>query len=48
MLTCGQMGIATGYAASLCKKYSAAPRAIYEQYMPELQKLVNADAAPPP
>jgi len=28
MNTCGQMGIATGYAAALCKKYGASPRQV--------------------
>ena len=29
MNTCGQMGVAVGYAAALCKKYSCPPRDIY-------------------
>ena len=41
MNTCGQMGIATGYAASLCKKYDANPRGIYTSHIEELKGLVN-------
>lgn len=44
MRTCGQMGIATGYAASLCKKYSTTPRGVYQQHLPDLLALVNSDA----
>lgn len=41
MLTCGQMGIATGYAASLCKKYSASPRDVGQNYIQELRGLIG-------
>jgi hypothetical protein len=41
MNTTGQMGVAVGYAASLCKKYNSDPRGIYESHMPELQKLIG-------
>jgi hypothetical protein len=41
MNTCGQMGIATGYAASLCKKYSSTPLGIYTSHIAELKDLVN-------
>lgn len=40
MLTCGQMGIATGYAASLCKKYCTNPRGVYKSHITELKALV--------
>ncbi|KIY01074.1 uncharacterized protein Z520_02626 [Fonsecaea multimorphosa CBS 102226] len=35
----GQHAIATAAAAHLCKKYSKTPRGIYENHLPELQKL---------
>ena len=41
MNTTGQMGIATGYAASLCKKYNCTPREIYEYHIDELLNLVG-------
>jgi hypothetical protein len=41
MLTTGQMGIATGYAASLCKKYEVLPRGVYEKHIDELQKMIG-------
>lgn len=40
MNTTGQMGVATGYAASLCKKYSTNPRGIYKNHIKELQQLI--------
>jgi len=40
MNTTGQMGVAVGYAASLCKKYSTDPRGIYQSHIAELKKLV--------
>ena len=40
MNTCGQMGIATGYAASLCKKYDTNPRGVYTNHITELKELV--------
>ncbi|MCK5278935.1 MAG: FAD-dependent oxidoreductase [Cyclobacteriaceae bacterium] len=40
MRTTGQMGAAVGYAASLCKKYSVEPRAIYEEYLNEYMNLI--------
>lgn len=43
MRTCGQMGLATGYAASLCKKHAADPRAIYQHHLAELLTLVRGD-----
>lgn len=41
MNTCGQMGIAVGYAAVLCKKYSLDPREIAIQHIKELQALIG-------
>jgi hypothetical protein len=41
MNTCGQMGIATGYAAALCKKYGLEPREIGSQHIEELQNLIG-------
>jgi hypothetical protein len=40
MHTTGQMGVAVGYAASLCKKYNTGPRGIYENHMDELKSLI--------
>ncbi len=41
MKTCGQMGIATGYAAGLCKKYRVSPREVGHQHIKELRKLIG-------
>ncbi len=41
MKTCGQMGIATGYAAGLCKQHSASPREVGQQHIQELRKLIG-------
>ena len=41
MKTCGQMGIATGYAAALCKKHSAAPRDVGRKHIKELRRLTG-------
>ena len=41
MKTCGQMGIATGYAAALCKQYGAIPREVGRQHIRELRKLIG-------
>ena len=43
MNTCGQMGVAVGYAASLCKKYGCLPRDIYRvpERTRELQSLIG-------
>ena len=42
MRTCGMMGEVVGKAASICVKNSASPRQVYEQYLPELIKLLIA------
>ncbi|MDP6526487.1 MAG: FAD-dependent oxidoreductase [Kiritimatiellia bacterium] len=41
MLTCGQMGIATGYAASLCKKHDTTPRGVYQAHIKELREMIG-------
>jgi hypothetical protein len=41
MNTTGQMGVATGYAASLCRKYNVNPRGIYQSYIQELKRLIG-------
>jgi hypothetical protein len=43
MNTTGQMGVAVGYAASLCKKYNTTPRGVYENHISELQKLISGE-----
>ncbi len=41
MRTLGQMGVATGYAAALCKKHSATPRVVGKKYIKELRELIG-------
>ena len=41
MKTTGQMGIATGYAATLCEKYDATPRTVGQKHIKELRKLIG-------
>jgi len=41
MNTCGQMGIATGYAASLCIQHRTTPRGVYKDHIDELKKLIS-------
>lgn len=41
MHTTGQMGVAVGYAASLCRKYNTSPRGVYLNHIKELQKLID-------
>jgi hypothetical protein len=41
MKTCGQMGIATGFAAALCAKYQTDPRGVYLNHVDELKKLCD-------
>jgi hypothetical protein len=43
MRTTGQMGIATGYAAWLCKKHSTDPRGVYKNHIKELQSAIGYD-----
>ena len=46
MKTCGQMGIATGYAAALCKKHAATPREVGRQHITELRGLIGYEPQP--
>jgi hypothetical protein len=41
MRTGGCLGEIVGMAASVCKKHNASPRAVYEQYLAELQELMR-------
>ena len=41
MHTTGQMGVVTGYAAFLCKKYNTNPRGVYKNHIAELQELIE-------
>jgi hypothetical protein len=45
MNTTGQMGVAVGYAASLCKKYNTNPRGIYENHIEELKSLIDTSGS---
>ncbi len=48
MNTCGQMGVATGYAAGLCKKYGKDPREVGRDHIKELRKLCGHEGELPP
>ncbi|MBK1879702.1 FAD-dependent oxidoreductase [Pelagicoccus mobilis] len=48
MNTCGQMGVATGYAAYLAKKHGADPREIGKKHLVELRKLCGYPTDEPP
>ena len=41
MNTTGQMGIAAGFAAALCKKYHTTPRGVYKTHLQELRTLIG-------
>ncbi len=41
MNTTGQMGVAVGYAASLCVRYDTNPRGVYQHHIAELRKLIG-------
>ena len=43
MNTCAQMGVATGYASGLCKKYNADPREVGKKHIKELRHLCGYD-----
>ena len=45
MKTCGQMGIATGYAAALCKRHSTMPQGVGRQHISELRQLIGYESA---
>lgn len=44
MNTCAQMGIATGFAAVVCKKHGALPREVGEKHIKELRQLIGYEA----
>lgn len=44
MRTTGMMGEVVGMAASLCKKYNASPRKIYQSHLSELKALMQVGA----
>lgn len=44
MKPCGQMGIATGYAAALCKKHNATPREIGQRHIKTLRQLIGYES----
>lgn len=44
MNTCGQMGIATGFAAVLCNKYSTYPKEVGKSHIKELRGLIGFDS----
>ena len=41
MRTLGQMGVATGLAAALCKKHSATPRVVCQKHIKQLRGLIG-------
>lgn len=41
MNTTGQMGVAVGYAATLCNRYNVSPREIYTNYLDQLKELIE-------
>ena len=41
MRTLGQMGVATGLAAALCKKHGVLPRGVYDKHVEELRALAG-------
>ena len=41
MNTCAQMGVATGYAASLCIQHNANPRTIGKKHIKELREIIG-------
>jgi len=41
MLTLGQMGVATGYAAALCKRHSTSPRGVGKKHLKQLLELTG-------
>ncbi len=44
MKTCGQMGIATGYAAALCGQHRVTPREVGRKYIKELRQLIGYES----
>jgi len=45
MNTCAQMGVATGYAAALCKKHEATPREVGGNHIAELRALIGFEGS---
>ena len=45
MRTCGMAGEVVGLAAAVCHSHRVLPRAVYRQYLPELQDLMRKGAA---
>lgn len=43
MNTCAQMGVATGYAASLCDKYKTTPKQVGVEHIGQLRDLIGFD-----
>ncbi|MBM4017440.1 MAG: FAD-dependent oxidoreductase [Planctomycetes bacterium] len=43
MNTGGQMGVAVGAAAYLCKKHATTPRGVYQKHLPELLAIVKGE-----
>jgi hypothetical protein len=41
MNTTGQMGVAAGYAAALCKQFNTDPRGVYKNHIDELRTLIG-------
>jgi hypothetical protein len=41
MNTCGQMGVAVGGAAYLCKKFNTTPRGVYQSHLSDLKSLIG-------
>ena len=46
MNTTGQMGVAVGLAAVLCKRYKVNPRAVYTDYLKEYLDLIEKQKNP--
>jgi hypothetical protein len=41
MNTTGQMGVATGFAAAICKIHDTTPRGVYKEHLQELRTLIG-------
>ena len=48
MRTTGMMGEIVGMAAEVCKRFGTDPRAVYQNYLPELKKLMGRGAGKGP
>ncbi|MCC9641922.1 FAD-dependent oxidoreductase [Rhodopirellula sp. JC740] len=47
MNTCAQMGVATGYAAALCKKFDASPREVGQKHIGQLREWIGFPTTEP-